>query len=77
MQFHDELPKTTEKASQNYIKTIQKRSITQRLRIDLGWSVGATIVIKSVWLKGLRAHLPTSGNSYATQDINTTRKIII
>ena len=77
MHLHDKHPKTTENASQNYIKTIQKRSITQRLRTDLGRSVRATIVIKSVWLKGLRTHLPTYGNSYATQNINKTRKLII
>ena len=33
-----------------YTKTLQKRSVTQRSRTDLGQSVGATTVIKSVWL---------------------------
>ena len=40
--------------------TPQKSSIKQRLRTDLGRSVGVT---KLVWLTGLRAHLPTNRKS--------------
>ena len=34
----------------NNTKTPPKTSITQRLRTDLGWSVGVTTVIQLVWL---------------------------
>ena len=44
-------------------KTPQKSSIKQRLRTDLGRSVGVTKAIQLVWLTGLRAHLPTNRNS--------------
>ena len=40
--------------------TPQKSSITQRLRTDLGWSVGVTTATQLVWFTGLRAHLPTN-----------------
>ena len=40
-----------------------KNSITQRLRTDLGRSVGVTTATQLVWLTGLRAHLPTNRNS--------------
>ena len=43
--------------------TPQKSSITQRLRTDLGRSVGVTTATRLVWLTGLRAHLPTNRNS--------------
>ena len=43
--------------------TPQKSSITQRLRSDLGRSVGVTTATQLVWLTGLRAHLPTNRNS--------------
>ena len=43
--------------------TPQKSSIKQRLRTDLGRSVGVTKATKLVWLTGLRAHLPTNRNS--------------
>ena len=43
--------------------TPQKSSIKQRLRTDLGRSVGVTIATQLVWLTGLRAHLPTNRNS--------------
>ena len=43
--------------------TPQKSSITQRLRTDLGRSVGVTKATQLVWLTGLRAHLPTNRNS--------------
>ena len=34
--------------------------IKQRLRTDLGRSVGVTTATQLVWLTGLRAHLPTT-----------------
>ena len=40
-----------------------KSSIKQRLRTDLGRSVGITTATQLVWLTGLRAHLPTNHNS--------------
>ena len=43
--------------------TSQKSSIKQRLRTDLGRSVGVTKATQLVWLTGLRAHLPTNYNS--------------
>ena len=43
--------------------TPQKSSITQRLRTDLGRSVGVTTATQLVWLTGLRAHIPTNCNS--------------
>ena len=43
--------------------TPQKSSIKQRLRTDLGRSVGVTTATQLVWLTGLRAHLPTNHNS--------------
>ena len=43
--------------------TPQKSSIKQRLRTDLGRSVGVTTATQLVWLTGLRAHLPTNRNS--------------
>ena len=42
--------------------TPQKSSIKQRLRTDLGRSVGVTTATQLVWLTGLRAHLPTPRN---------------
>ena len=43
--------------------TPQKSSITQRLRTDLGRSVGVTTATQLVWLTGLRAYLPTNRNN--------------
>ena len=43
--------------------TPQKSSIKQRLRTDLGRSVGVTKTTQLVWLTGLRAHLPTNRNN--------------
>ena len=43
--------------------TPQKSSIKQRLRTDLGRSVGVTTATQLVWLTGLRAHLHTNRNS--------------
>ena len=44
-------------------QTRHKKSIKQRLRTDLGRSVGVTTATQLVWLTGLRAHLPTNRNS--------------
>ena len=41
----------------------QKSSITQRLRTDLGRSIGVTTATQLVWLTGLRANLPTPRTS--------------
>ena len=43
--------------------TPQKSSIKQRLRTDLGRSVGVIKATQLVWLTGLRPHLPTNRNS--------------
>ena len=43
--------------------TSQKSSIKQRLRTELGRSVGVTKATQLVSLTGLRAHLPTNRNS--------------
>ena len=43
--------------------TPQKSSIKQRLRTDLGRSVGVTKATQLVWLTGLRVNLPTNRNS--------------
>ena len=43
--------------------TPQKSSNKQKLRTDLGRSVGVTSATQLVWLTGLRAHLPTQRNS--------------
>ena len=40
-----------------------KSSIKQRLRTDLGRSVGVTTATQLVWLTGLWTHLPTPRNS--------------
>ena len=45
--------------------TPQKSSIKQRLRTDLGRSVGVTKATQLAWLTGLRAHLPTHRTSRA------------
>ena len=52
-----------------------KSSITQRLRTDLGRSVGITTVTQLMWLTGLRApNLPTPRNSHVLKK-NTHLKI--
>ena len=51
--------------------TPQKSLIKQRLRTDLGRSVGVTTATQLVWLTGLRAHLPTNRNS---RSIKRTQK---
>ena len=54
--------------------TPQKSSIKQRLRTDLGRSVGVTKATQLVWLTGLRAHLPTNHNSRVTHGVGHTFK---
>ena len=60
-----EAPTPTEmsKGQSDNTKTPQKSSIKQRLRTDLGRSVGVTTATQLVWLTGLRANLPTPRNS--------------
>ena len=48
-------PAQMSKRQSNNTKNATKSSITQRLRTDLGRSVGVTTVTKLVWLTGLRA----------------------
>ena len=57
------MPTEMSKGQSDNTKTPQKSSITQRLRTDLGRSVGVTTATQLVWLTGLRAHLPTNRNS--------------
>ena len=47
-----------------------KSSITQRLRTDLGRSVGVTTATQLVWFTGFRTHLPTHRNSSVIEDKN-------
>ena len=57
-------PTETSKGQSDTTQTTpQKSSIKQRLRTDLGRSVGVTTATQLVWLTGLRAHLPTNRNS--------------
>ena len=53
-QSYDKAPALTEisKGQSDNTKTPQKSSITQRLRTDLGRSVGVTTATKQVWLTG-------------------------
>ena len=65
-QSYDKSPYTNrnvKRAKWQHKPTPQKSSIKQRLRTDLGRSVGVTTATKLVWLTGLRAHLPTNHNS--------------
>ena len=56
-------PTPTEMGKVTTQTTPQKSSIKQRLRTDLGRSVGVTKATQLVWLTGLRTHLPTNRNS--------------
>ena len=59
-------PTLTEKFKKQHdnIKPPPKTSLTQRLRTDLGRSVGVTAVTQLVWLNRLRAlNFPTNRNS--------------
>ena len=64
-QSYDKSPYTNrnvKRASDN-TNNATKSSIKQRLRTDLGRSVGVTKATQLVWLTGLLAHLPTNRNS--------------
>ena len=55
-----------------------KSSIKQRLRTDLGRSVGVTIATQLVWLTGLRVHLSTPRRSRVikrTQESEMHKKV--
>ena len=56
-------PTEMSKGQSDNTNNATKSSIKQRLRTDLGRSVGVTKATKLVWLTGLRAHLPTNRNS--------------
>ena len=65
-QSYDKSPYTNRNVKRGKVTTQttpQKSSIKQRLRTDLGRSVGVTTATQLVWLTGLRAHLPTNRNS--------------
>ena len=54
-------PTSTEKSKKQYYntKTQQKTSITQRLRTDVGWSIGVTIVAQVVWVNQFTGSEPS------------------
>ena len=56
-------PTEMSKGQSDNTNNATKSSIKQRLRTDLGRSVGVTTATQLVWLTGLRAHLPTNRNS--------------
>ena len=56
-------PTEMSKGESDITNNATKSSIKQRLRTDLGRSVGVTTATQLVWLTGLRAHLPTNHNS--------------
>ena len=56
-------PTEMSKGQSDNTNNATKNSIKQRLRTDLGRSVGVTTATQLVWLTGLRAHLPTNRNS--------------
>ena len=56
-------PTEMSKGQSDNTNNATKSSITQRLRTDLGRSVGVTTATQLVWLTGLRANLPTNRNS--------------
>ena len=65
-QSYDKSPYTNrnvKRAKWQHKQRHKKSSIKQRLRTDLGRSVGVTTATQLVWLTGLRAHLPTNRNS--------------
>ena len=66
IQSYDKKPLHKQKCQKGKVttqRTPQKSSIKQRLRTDLGRSVGVTTATQLVWLTGLRAQLPTNRNS--------------
>ena len=65
-QSYDKSPYTNrnvKRAKWQHKQRHKKGSIKQRLRTDLGRSVGVTKATQLVWLTGLRAHLPTNRNN--------------
>ena len=56
-------PTEMSKGQSDNTNNATKKSIKQRLRTDLGRSVGVTKATQLAWLTGLRAHLPTNRNS--------------
>ena len=56
-------PTEMSKGQSDNTNNATKSSIKQRLRTDLGRSVGVTKATQLVWLTGLRAHCPTNRNS--------------
>ena len=56
-------PTEMSKRQSEHTNNATKSSITQRLRTDLGRSVGVATATQLVWLTGLRAHLHTPRNS--------------
>ena len=56
-------PTEMSKGQSDNTNNATKSSIKQRLRTDLGRSVGVTKATQLEWLTGLRAHLPTNRNS--------------
>ena len=61
-QSYDKSPYTNRNVKRATQTTPQKSSIKQRLRTDLGRSVGVTTATQLMWLTGLLAHLPTPRN---------------
>ena len=61
-QSYDKSPYTHRKIKRNNTKKITKTSITERLRTDIGRSVGVTAVTQVMWLNrftsGKPSHLP-------------------
>ena len=71
-------PTPTEKSKNRHenTKTPPKTSITQRLRIDLGLSVGITIVTQLLWLNRLLdPNFPTNRKSCIIKRTHT-KKIV-
>ena len=60
-------PTELSKGQSDNINNATKSSIKQRLRTDLGRSVGVTTATQLVWLTGLRANLPTPRNSHVNK----------
>ena len=50
MQPYENTPKRQTMHRSKYTKMLKIRSVAQRLRTDLGRSVGATTVLQPVWL---------------------------
>ena len=63
-QSYDKSPYTNRNVKRGKVttQTTPQKRIKQRLRTDLGRSVGVTTATKLVWLTGLRANLPNPHN---------------